>query len=163
MAAKDRVTRTIVRSPVKGIIKQLKINTLGGVIKPGMDIMEIVPVDDTLLIEAKIKPEDIGFIHPKQKAMVKISAYDFSIYGGLKGTVEQISADTIIDEESERPISYYVIRVRTQKNYLGTEAKPLYIIPGMQATVDILTGEKSVLDYLLKPLLKTKQKALRER
>ncbi|KTD22612.1 HlyD family type I secretion periplasmic adaptor subunit [Legionella londiniensis] len=162
-AHKDRVTRTTIRSPVKGIIKQVKVNTIGGVIKPGMDIMEIVPLDDTLLIEAKIKPADIGFIHPGQKAMVKLSAYDFSIYGGLEGTVEQISADTIVDENDKKEESYYLIRVRTKKNYLGTEARPLYIIPGMQATVDILTGRKSVLDYLLKPILKAKQEALRER
>ncbi len=162
-AAKDRVMRTVIRSPVKGIIKQAKVNTIGGVIKPGMDIFEIVPVDDTLLIEAKLKPDDIGFVHRGQKTMVKISAFDFSIYGGLKGEIEQISADTIIDEEEKDARSYFIIRVRTSQNYLGTEDKPLYIIPGMQATVDIKTGKKTVLDYLLKPLLKTKQKALRER
>lgn len=162
-AAKDRVTRTVIRSPVKGIIKQSKVNTIGGVIRPGMDIFEIVPVDDTLLIEAKLKPDDIGFVHQGQKAMVKISAFDFSIYGGLRGVIEQISADTIIDEDKKDDKSYYVVRVRTSQNYLGTEEKPLYIIPGMQATVDIKTGTKTVLDYILKPLLKTKQKALRER
>ncbi|RUQ99975.1 HlyD family type I secretion periplasmic adaptor subunit [Legionella septentrionalis] len=160
---KDRVSRTTIRSPVKGIVNQLKVNTVGGVIKPGMDILEIVPLDDTLLIEAKIRPADIGFIRLGQKAMVKLSAYDFSIYGGLEGEVEQISADTIVDEEDKERKSYYLIRVRTQKNYLGTKNNPLYIIPGMQATVDILTGRKSVLDYLLKPLLKAKQTALRER
>ncbi|MDP3705864.1 MAG: HlyD family type I secretion periplasmic adaptor subunit [Legionellaceae bacterium] len=160
---KDRLTRTTVRSPVNGIIKQLKVNTVGGVIKPGMDILEIVPVDDTLLIEAKIRPADIGFIHPNQKVMVKVSAYDYSIYGGLEGTVENISADTIVDEHDKRGESYYLVLVRTQKNHLGTTEKPLYIIAGMQTTVDILTGRKSVLDYLLKPILKTKQSALRER
>ncbi len=163
LAAKDRLTRTTVRSPVKGIIKQIKINTIGGVITPGMDILEIVPLDDTLLIEAKIRPADIGFIHPGQKAMVKISAYDFSIYGGLPGKVEQISADTIIDEQDKQQESFYIIRVRTQKNYLGSKQKPLQIIPGMQATVDIITGRKTVMDYLLKPILKAKQRALRER
>ncbi len=162
-ADENRLTRTTIRSPVNGVIKQLKINTVGGVIKPGMDIIEIVPLDDTLLIEAKIKPSDIGFIHPNQKVLVKISAYDFSIYGGLEGNVEQISADTIIDENDKKGESYYLVLVRTKKNHLGTKEKPLYIIAGMQTTVDILTGRKSVLDYILKPILKTKQSALRER
>ncbi|MCC5015936.1 MULTISPECIES: HlyD family type I secretion periplasmic adaptor subunit [Legionella] len=164
-ADKDRLTRTTVRSPVKGVVKRLKVNTIGGVIQPGMDIIEIVPLDDTLLIEAKIKPADIGFIRPGQNAVVKLTAYDFSIYGGLPGKVEQISADTITDEKptNGKEETYYLIRVRTEKNYLGNEKKPLYIIPGMMATVDILTGKKSVLDYLLKPILKAQQTALRER
>lgn len=163
-ADQDRLTRTTVRSPVYGVIKQIKTTTIGGVIQPGSDIVEIVPLDDTLLIEAKIRPSDIGFIHPGQKAMVKITAYDFSIYGGLEGVVEQISADTILDETDKKNESYYyVIRVRTDKNHLGTVEKPLPIIPGMLATVDILTGKKSVLEYILKPILKAKQSALRER
>jgi len=160
LADKDRLTRTTIRSPVKGIVKQIKVSTIGGVVQPGMDILEIVPLNDTLLIEAKIRPSDIGFIHPGQKTMVKLTAYDFSIYGGLEGKVEQISADTITNEKEE---AFYIIRVRTNKNYLGTKEKPLFIIPGMLATVDILTGHKSVLDYLLKPILKAKQTALRER
>jgi adhesin transport system membrane fusion protein len=159
----DRLDRTTVRSPVKGIIKQIKINTVGGVIKPGMDIIEIVPLNDTLLIEAKIKPSDIGFIRPQQKAVVKITAYDFAIYSGLDGVIEQISADTISESINGKEETYYLVRVRTQKNYLGTKEKPLYIIPGMMATVDILTGEKSVLDYILKPILRAKNNALRER
>ena len=163
LAAKDRFNRTTIRSPVKGIIKQIKINTVGGVIKPGMDILEIVPLDDSLLIEAKIRPDDIGFIHPEQKAMVKITAYDFAIYGGLPGKVEQISADTILDEQDKQQESFYLIRVRTKKNHLGSDKKPLEIIPGMRAQVDILTGRKTVMDYLLKPILKAKQRALRER
>jgi membrane fusion protein, adhesin transport system len=162
-ADKDRLTRTTVRSPVYGIIKQIKATTIGGVVQPGNDIIEIVPLEDTLLIEAKIRPSDIGFIHAGQKAMVKITAYDFSIYGGLEGEVEQISADTIVDETDKKNESFYVIRVRTYQNHLGTKAKPLPIIPGMQATVDILTGEKSVLEYILKPIIKAKQSALRER
>ena len=162
-ADKDRLTRTTVRSPVYGIIKQIKTTTIGGVVQPGSDIIEVVPLDDTLLIEAKIRPADIGFIHPGQKAVVKITAYDFSIYGGLEGEVEQISADTIIDENDKKNESYYVIRVRTYKNHLGTAQKPLPIIPGMLATVDILTGKKSVLDYILKPIIKAKHSALRER
>lgn len=162
-ADQDRITRTTVRSPVYGIIKQIKTTTIGGVVQPGNDIIEIVPLDDTLLIEAKIRPADIGFIHPGQKAMVKISAYDFSIYGGLPGIVEKISADTIVDETDKKNESFYVIRVRTLRNHLGTARKPLPIIPGMLATVDILTGEKSVLAYILKPIIKAKQSALRER
>ncbi|HAT1726068.1 TPA: HlyD family type I secretion periplasmic adaptor subunit [Legionella pneumophila] len=163
-ADKDRLTRTTVRSPVYGIVKQIKMKTIGGVVQPGSDLLEIVPLDDALLIEAKIRPSDIGFIHPGQKAMVKITAYDFSIYGGLDGVVEHISADTIVDEETDKKEeSYYIVKVRTEKNYLGTAKNPLPIIPGMQATVDILTGQKSVLQYLLKPILKAKQSALRER
>ncbi|KTD75080.1 HlyD family type I secretion periplasmic adaptor subunit [Legionella waltersii] len=162
-ADKDRLSRTTVKSPVYGVVKQIKVNTIGGVVQPGSDIIEIVPLDDTLLIEAKIKPSNIGFIHPGQEAMVKISAYDFSIYGGLEGVVEQISADTIIDETDKQKESYYIVKVRTKKNHLGTTENPLPIIPGMQATVDILTGQKSVLQYLLKPIIKAKQSALRER
>jgi adhesin transport system membrane fusion protein len=163
-ADEDRVVRTTVKSPVKGIVKKINTNTIGGVIQPGNDIIEIVPLDDTLLIEAKIKPRDIGFIHPGQEAMVKLTAFDFGIYGGLKGKVEQISADTITDEKSNnKEESYYLIRVRTSKNHLGSEEKPLYIIPGMLATVDILTGKKTIMDYLLKPILKARDSALRER
>ncbi|KTD56725.1 secretion system protein D [Legionella santicrucis] len=163
-ADKDRVVRTTVRSPVKGIVKKIQINTLGGVVQPGVDIMEIVPIEDTLLIEAKIKPRDIGFIHPGQNAMVKITAYDYSIYGGLPGKVEQISADSMVDQKNNnKEESYYLLRVRTTKNYLGTKEKPLNIIPGMQASVDILTGKKTVMQYLLKPILKAKQTGLRER
>lgn len=162
-ADKDRLTRTTVRSPMYGIIKQIKTTTIGGVVQPGSNLVEVVPLDDTLLIEAKIRPSDIGFIHSGQKAMVKLTAYDFSIYGGLEGKVEQISADTILDDTDKKNESFYVIRVRTDKNHLGTDAKPLPIIPGMLATVDILTGEKTVLAYILKPILKAKQSALRER
>lgn len=159
-AGSDRVTRTDVRSPVKGIIKRIMINTLGGVVRPGESIMEVVPLDDTLLVEAEIRPADIAFLHPGQKAMVKITAYDFSIYGGLDGIVEHISADTIQDERGEE---FYVVKVRTKKNVLLYRGENLPIIPGMTAQVDVLTGKKSVLDYLLKPILKAKQNALRER
>jgi adhesin transport system membrane fusion protein len=164
VAARDRVQRTEVRSPVHGIIKQVKVSTVGGVVRPSMDLVEIVPLDDTLLVEAKVRPQDIAFIRPDQGATVKISAYDFSIYGGLKAKVERISADAITEPDSTgREESYYKIIVRTKRNYLGTVAKPLPIIPGMVATVDILTGNKSVLDYLLKPVLKARNRALRER
>ncbi|WP_319543094.1 HlyD family type I secretion periplasmic adaptor subunit [uncultured Pseudodesulfovibrio sp.] len=156
----DRVTRTDVRSPVRGIVKHIMSNTLGGVIRPGESIMEVVPLDDTLLIEAEIKPSDIAFLHPGQKAQVKITAYDFSIYGGLEGSVENISADTIEDEKGE---NHYLVKVRTKQNAIVYRGQRLPIIPGMTAGVDVLTGKKSVLDYLLKPILKAKQNALRER
>ncbi len=160
LAIEDRVSRTTVQSPVHGIIKQLKVNTIGGVVQPGSDLLEIVPLEDNLLIEAKVRPQDVAFLHPGQKAMVKFSAYDYTIYGGLKANLELISADTITDEEGK---SFYLIQVRTNKNHLGSDAHSLLIIPGMIATVDIITGEKSVLDYLLKPVLKARSEALRER
>lgn len=159
-AGQDRVTRTDVRSPVRGTVKQIVLNTVGGVVKPGEPIMEIVPLDDTLLIEANITPADIAFLHPGQKAMIKITAYDFSIFGGLEGVVEQISADTIENQKGE---SFYKVKLRTQASALIYRGEKLPIIPGMTASVDILTGKKSVLDYLLKPILKAKENALRER
>jgi len=160
-ALKDRVTRTQVISPVKGTVKQLKVTTIGGVVQPGMDLLEIVPVEDQLLVEARIRPADIAFLRPGQSAMVKLTAYDFSIYGGLEAELEHISADTIVDKESGD--SYYLIRLRTDKNYLEKGGERFEIIPGMTADVDILTGKKTVLDYLLKPILKAKERALRER
>lgn len=164
VALKDRLDRTTVRSPVKGIVKQLHVNTIGGVVNPGMDLVEIVPLDDTLLVSAKVKPSDIGFIHPGQSATVKISAYDYAIYGGLKGKVELISADTKMDDNKKpNEEGYYEILVRTQKNHLSNEKNPLQIIPGMTARVDILTGKKTVLSYMLKPILKAKHSALQER
>lgn len=134
LAAKDRLDRTTVRSPVDGIIKTININTVGGVIQPGMNVMEIVPVEDKLLVEARVRPSDVGFLKVGQPAMVKISAYDFSIYGGLEAEVENITADSITNEKGE---SFYLVRVRTKKNYLGTEEKPLPIIPGMMASASI--------------------------
>ncbi len=160
LAIRDRMQRTTVVSPVEGIVKQINTNTIGGVIKPGMDIMEIVPLEDTLLVEANVKPADIAFIHPGDAATVKISAYDFAIYGGLDAKVESISADTITDEYGN---SFYRVLVRTDKNYLGKKNDPLPIIPGMTASVNIITGHKSVLTYLMKPLLRAKAKALSER
>lgn len=160
IAIDDRVSRTTVVSPVHGIIKVLKVNTIGGVVQPGSDMVEIVPLEDNLLIEAKVRPQDVAFLHPGQGAMVKFSAYDYTIYGGLKAKLELISADTITDDKGN---SFYLIQVRTDKNHLGNDAKPLLIIPGMVATVDIITGEKSVMDYLLKPVLKAHTEAMRER
>jgi adhesin transport system membrane fusion protein len=159
-SSEDRVTRTQVRSPVKGTIKQLKINTVGGVIQPGMDLIEIVPIEDNLLIEAHIRPADIAFLRPGQEAMIKLTAYDFSIYGGLTAKLERISADTITNDNDE---SFYLIYLRTEQNYLHNNKGSLSIIPGMTASVDILTGKKSVLDYLLKPIIKAQNEALRER
>ena len=125
-----------------------------------MDLIEIVPTNDTLLIEARIRPSDIAFIHPGQKATVKLTAYDFSIYGGLDAVLELISADSIIDERGEH---FFKIQVRTNKNHLGTDENPLPIIPGMVATVDIMTGQKTVMDYILKPLRRAQAAALSER
>ena len=160
VAGVDRVTRSDVRSPVRGTVKELNVNTVGGVIQPGADILEIVPLADTLLIEAQIRPADIAFLRPGQRAVVKITAYDFSIYGGLEAEVEQISADTIQDEEGEH---YYRVQLRTAQTDVAYNGEALPIIPGMTASVDIMTGEKSVLDYLLKPILKARDRALRER
>jgi adhesin transport system membrane fusion protein len=159
-AGEDRVTRTDVRSPVRGTIKQINLNTIGGVVRPGESILEIVPLDDTLLVEARIRPADIAFLHPGQKAMIKITAYDFSLFGGLEGVLEAISADTIEEDNGE---SFFKVKLRTQKNAISYRGEDLPIIPGMTASIDILTGKKSVLAYLLKPILRAKQNALRER
>ncbi len=153
----DRVNQTSVKSPVKGTIKRLYFNTIGGVVLPGREIVEIVPLDDTLLLEAKIQPRDIAFLRPGQEAMVKFTAYDFVVYGGLKGSVERIGADTIIDEEGN---AFYNVRVRTTESFNRAD---MPIIPGMVAEVDILTGKKSILAYLMKPVLRAKQYALTER
>ena len=157
----DKVERTLVRSPVDGIVSKLMVNTVSGVIKPGMDIAEIVPVEDSLIAEVKVKPADVAFLRQGLKAMVKLTAYDFAIYGGLEGEVTQISADTETNEKTGE--SYYLVRITTEKNYLGSEDRPLRIKVGMIASADIITGKKTVLDYLLKPILKAKQNALRER
>ena len=160
-SAADRVRRTEIRSPVDGKVQQILINTLGGIIQPGEDLVEVVPIEDNLLVEAKIRPADIGFLSPGQEAVVKLTAYDFAIYGGLNATLVQISADTITDDEGE---SFYEIRVRTKRNFLvAKDGAALPIIPGMVAEVDILTGKKTVLVYLLKPILRARGRALRER
>ncbi len=160
-ATKDKVTRTLVRSPVKGTVKQIKVNTVGGVIQPGMDLIEVVPFEDELLIQAEIRPSDIAFLRPSQKAVVKLTAYDFAIYGGLDATLEHISADTITNMEDGK--NYYLIRLKTAQTYIEKNGERFDIIPGMTADVDILTGKKSVLDYLLKPILRAKSTAMRER
>ena len=159
VVALDRVNRTLIRSPVNGIVQRVLANTISSVIQPGEDLIEIVPIDDALLIEAKIRPVDIGFLSPGQDVIVKFSAYDYAIYGGLKGNLEYISADTIIDEDE----SYYLIKVRTDANHLETDKERLEIIPGMTASVNIVTGKKTVLDYLLKPVLRAKHNSMHER
>lgn len=156
----DRVTRTEVRSPVRGTVKELLVNTVGGVVQPGEDLISITPLEESLLVEAQIRPADIAFLRKGLKAIVKISAYDFAVYGGLDAELENIGADTVVDEEGN---SFYKIKVRTKKNSLERNGEVLNIIPGMVATVDILTGKKTVLDYLLKPLMRAKDTALRER
>lgn len=153
----DRVNRTEVTAPVTGTIKQLHYNTVGGVVLPGRDIVELVPADDTLLLEVRIKPRDIAFIAPGQEASVKFTAYDFVVYGGMEGTIEQIGADTLIDGSDE---PYYEVTVRTNEVDFGPDQP---IIPGMTVNVDILTGRKTVLSYLMKPVLRAQQRALSER
>jgi adhesin transport system membrane fusion protein len=163
LAAEDRLARTAVRSPVAGIIKQLKITTVGGVIQPGMEVMEIVPLEDNLLVETKIRPSDVGFITPGQEATVKITAYDFSIYGGLDARVENITADTITTEKGDKTESFYIVRVRTKSTTFSSSKKALPIMPGMVATVHIRTGKKTILNYLLKPITKARYDSMRER
>ena len=158
VALSDRVKQSSIRSPVKGTVKRLLVNTVGGVVQPGKDMIEIVPLEDALLLEAKVMPRDIAFLRPGQQAVVKFTAYDFSIYGGLDGTLEHIGADTVMDDKGN---AFYIVRVRTNKAGFGDANLP--IIPGMVAEVDILTGKKSVLSYLMKPVLRAKSVALSER
>jgi adhesin transport system membrane fusion protein len=158
VALSDRVKQSSIRSPVKGTVKRLLVNTVGGVVQPGKDMIEIVPLEDALLLEAKVQPRDIAFLRPGQPVMVKFTAYDFSIYGGLDGTLEHIGADSVTDDKGN---AFYTVRVRTSKPGFGDANLP--IIPGMVAEVDILTGKKSVLAYLIKPVLRAKSVALTER
>lgn len=165
-SAQDRVRRADLKSPVNGIVNKLNVTTVGAVVQPGANLMDIVPLDDSLLVEGRIRPQDIAFIRPHQEAIVKITAYDSSVYGSLKGKVERISADTIADDKPERGEkgeTFYRVMVRTDKNHLGTAENPLPIIPGMVTTVEILTGAKSVLDYIIKPARMLRDEALRER
>ncbi|MDP2851767.1 MAG: HlyD family type I secretion periplasmic adaptor subunit [Sulfuricurvum sp.] len=162
MPLSDQVDRSKIIAPVTGVMKQMFINTVGGVVRPGMDIAEIVPTEDSLLIETKIKPSDIGFLHPGQKAIVKFSAYDFSIYGGMVGEVYQISSDTIIDQQKQE--SYYLVKVKiNQKLAINSKLAKVTIMPGMTANIDILTGKKTILQYLMKPIIKARQNALTEK
>ncbi len=156
-ALEDKVKHAEVTSPMRGIVKRLLINTVGGVVMPGKDLVEIVPLDDALIMEAQVNPKDIAFLRPGQKAIVKFTAYDFAIYGGLDAEVINIGADTVQDEKGN---SFYLVRVRTEKSKLGDK---LPIIPGMMAQVDILVGKKTILSYLLKPVIRAKANALTER
>lgn len=160
-ALADKVSKTEIRSPVRGVVKRLHINTQGGVVQPGRDVVEIVPLDDTLVIEAKVRPQDIAFLRPLQPAMVKFTAYDSAIYGGLEARVENIGADTVIEDQGpRRGEAFYMVRVRTTKSTLGPD---LPIMPGMVAEVDITTGKKTLLTYLLKPVLRARSEAFTER
>ena len=159
----DKLNRTQVKAPLKGVVNRVMVNTVGGVIKPGEPIVEIVPFDDTLVVEAQIRPQDIGFIHLGQSANVKITAYDYSIFGSLKGQITNISPDSVSKEERGQVMYYYVARIETSAKVIQSLEKNLPIIPGMQAQVDIITGNKSVLSYLLKPLIGVKENAFRER
>ncbi|WP_415905416.1 HlyD family type I secretion periplasmic adaptor subunit [Neptuniibacter sp. QD48_55] len=156
----DRINRAEVKAPVKGTVKQLLVNTVEGVVQPGDELLNIIPWEDKLLVEARIRPSDIANISPGQAAIIKVSAYDFSIYGGVGASVIFVSPSTILDEEGE---SYYLVRLETDEPFLGTAEAELPLIAGMTVSVDILTGKKTVMDYILKPVLKAKNKALTER
>ena len=157
VALADKVKHAEIKSPMRGTVKRLLVNTVGAVVQPGKEVVEVVPLDDALILEVQITPKDIGFLRPGQEAMVKFTAYDFSIYGGLSADVTQIGADSVLDEKGN---AFYTVRVRTHKPSLGPT---LPIIPGMVAQVDIRTGKKTVLSYLLKPVLRAKANAMTER
>ncbi len=159
--ASDRVKRTDIRSPVDGIVNTLEVNTIGAYVDPGRVIAGIVPTADVLLVEAKISPRDVAFIRRGQPAIVKVTAYDFSIFGGLEGVVENISADSLV--EKEKGETYYLVQVKTDKSELERDGKTYPIIPGMVASVEIMTGSKTVLSYLMKPINKARTEALTER
>jgi adhesin transport system membrane fusion protein len=156
-ALEDKVKHADIKSPVRGTVKRLLVNTVGGVVQPGKEVVEIVPLDDTLILEAQVNPKDIAFLRPGQQAVVKFTAYDYAVYGGLNAEVINIGADTVVDDKGN---AFYLVRVRTHKPRLGDN---LPVIPGMVAQVDILTGKKTVLSYLIKPVLRAKANALTER
>lgn len=169
MGRNDSFVRADIRAPVRGIVKNVSITTVGGVVSPGQDILEIVPLDGTLLVEAYIRPSDVAFIHPGQEALVKLSAYDYSLYGGLEGTVEYLSPDTLRDERKTGEFNpnsdevFYRVLVRTEGRPLTDQrGRALPILPGMVANVDIKTGHKTVMQYLVKPITRLKQ-AMQER
>ncbi|SEG52214.1 HlyD family type I secretion periplasmic adaptor subunit [Marinobacterium lutimaris] len=155
----DRIRRTEVRAPIKGRVKQLLINTIGGVVRPGDQLLNIVPWEDKLLVEAKVRPSDIGQLRVGQPAVVKVSAYDFAIYGGLPAQLVYISPSTIVDEQDE---TYYLVRLETDRPYLGDDEN-MPLMAGMTVSVDIMTGKKTVLQYLLKPITRARDRALTER
>jgi len=157
---RDRVERRVVRSPVDGVVNRLLINTIGGVSRPGDDLVEIVPAEDSLLVDMRVMPADIGFIRAGQEATVRMTAYDSSIFGSLYGEVTQIGADTLTDQQGE---TYYQVLVKTEQNYMGTTDNPMPIIPGMVSEIHVTTGQRSLLDYLIKPITKLREQAFRER
>lgn len=159
---KDMMARTILKAPMRGTIKNIRINTVGGVIQPGQDILEIVPLEGPLRIEARVSPADVAFITPGVRAVVKLTAYDYVIFGTLEGEVELISPDTLRDEKRTNDQPFYRVLVRTNQGGLMKDGKPLAVIPGMQATVDIITGERTVWQYFMKPVLRI-QEAFREK
>lgn len=159
--ASDRVARTDIRSPVDGIVNEMSVNTIGSFVAPGDRLVDIVPVGDTLVIEAKLKPSDVAFVLPGQPADIKFTAYDFSVFGGLDGEVQNVSADSIIDPNTRE--AYYIVLIKTGDAVLHFNDKELPILPGMITTVEIKTGKKTILQYLLKPINKARQEALRER
>ena len=159
--ASDRVSRTDIRSPVDGIVNEIAINTVGGFVQPGERLLDIVPMEDTLLVEARLKPSDVAFVLPGQKAEIKFTAYDFSIFGGLQGEVQSVGADSIIDPNTRE--TYYIVLIKTPESVLHYRDDELPILPGMVTTVEILTGKKTILQYLLKPINKARDEAMRER
>lgn len=159
--ASDRVARIDIRSPVDGIVNSLEINTIGAVVQPGTRILDIVPISATLLVEARLSPTDVAFVVPGQKANIKLTAYDFSIYGGLEGEVQNVSADSIVDPDTRE--TYYSVLISTEESGLAYRDQVLPILPGMVTSVEIITGRKTVLQYLLKPINKARDEALRER
>jgi adhesin transport system membrane fusion protein len=156
------MNRTILKAPMRGTVKNIRSNTLGGVIQPGADILEIVPLEGQLRVEAKVSPADVAFLRPGIRAVVKLTAYDYVIYGTLEGEVELISPDTLRDEKRANDQPFYRVLVRTKNASLTKDGKVLPIIPGMQATVDIITGERTVWQYFMKPVLRV-QEAFREK
>lgn len=158
--ASEQKLRTEITSPIDGVIKNLAFNTIGGVIKAGEPVMEVVPTAETLVIEVHLAPEDRGYVKVGQPALVKVTSYDFVRYGGLEGRVTQVSPDSDLDKSGN---PYFLVKVETTKSYLGTKEGDLPITPGMQASVDIKTGSKSVMEYLIRPVLKIRYEAFHER
>ncbi len=148
------------RAPVAGVVKTIHVSTQGQAVQPGSDVIEIVPMNDKLFVEARVRPQDIAFLRPGQEAVVKLTAYDFSINGGLKATVDQIGADSITTDKGE---TNYLIRVKTNRSTLTHNGQPLPVIPGMVANVDVITGVKTVFAYLIKPMTRLRKEAMRER
>lgn len=159
--ATDKVARTDIRSPVDGIVNTLELNTVGAFVQPGAVVAGIVPTSETLLVEARVSPRDVAFIRPDQEALIKVTAYDFSIFGGIEGKVSNITADSLVDQKTGEP--YYQVRVSTDKSTLERDGKAYSIIPGMICSVDIKTGRKTILHYLLKPINKAREEAMSER